>query len=439
MSAARRRGRRAFLGGAAAMIGLPFLEALAPTRRAQGSAPALPVRLICYYVPNGMLEGAWRPSGVGEGYTLSPTLAPLGDLRGDVSVITGLRNGPADIAGAGHHATGTAGFLTACAARRSETDLDLGVSVDQRYAQAVAGATALDSLQLGIDGGGHVGNCDNGFACAYSRHISWADAASPLPKITDPAFAFDRLFGGDDPEASWRERAQRRALRRSVLDQVVGDARRLDRELGVDDRRRLEDYLESVRALERRIDAAAPSCTTAGFDPTYADLEGHVEVMTALMVMAARCDATRVISFMLGNSASTRTYGFLGVPESHHDLSHNAGDPALLGRLLQIERWEVERFAALLAGLKAIPEGDGSLLDQSLVLLSSEISESNTHSHDDLPVLLAGSAGGAIAPGRHLAYATGTPYARLLVSVLQALGVDCDRFGDDGDGPLDGL
>jgi hypothetical protein len=146
-----------------------------------------------------------------------------------------------------------------------------------------------------------------------------------------------------------------------------------------------------------------------------------------------------VISFMLGNSASTRSYGFLGVPESHHDLSHNAGDPALLGRLLQIERWEIERFAALLAGLKAIPEGDGSLLDQSLVLLSSEISESNTHSHDDLPVLLAGAAGGAIAPGRHLTYATGTPYARLLVSILRALGVDCARFGDDGDGPLEGL
>lgn len=439
MIQARDRGRRAFLGGAAALVGLPFLEATAPIGRARGATPEQPRRLLCYYVPNGMIRGAWRPQDVGPGYALSPTLRALEGLEEQVSVLSGLTNAPADVDAAGHHATGTAGFLTARRARRSETAIELGISIDQRYAQTIAGRTALDSLQLGIDGGGHVGNCDNGYACAYSRHISWAGPATPLPKITSPAFAFDRLFGGLDPEVSRREQARRRALRRSVLDHVRADARRLHGDLGAGDRERLGDYLEAVRSLERRIDAAAPSCDASGFDPAYDDVAGQVAAMTELMILAFRCDATRVISFMLGNSASNRAHPFLGIDDGHHDLSHNLGEPALIERLLAVEAWEIEQFAALLAGLQAIPEGDGTLLDQSLVLLSSEIADGNTHTHDDLPVLLAGSAGGAIVPGLHLVYETGTPYARLLVSILQALGVDEARFGDDGDGPLDGL
>jgi len=444
MTRPTRYGRRLLLAGAATTIALPFLEALAPRRSARGALSPRPPRFIAVYLPNGIVASAFTPTTVGPLLApekkLPPTLAPLGELAARVSLLSGLRNGPAEIHGAGHHATGTAGFLTATTAKRSESAPHLGVSLDQRFAQRHAAQLAFPSLQLGVDGGGHVGDCDNGFACAYSRNISWAGPTTPLPKLTDPALVFELLLGGDDPHATQIERTRRRALRASVLDHARSDAAALHSELGAADRHRLDDYLDALRHLERRIDAAPPRCdAAAAFDPSYSELTERIHLMNELIVLALRCDLTRAVTFMLGNSASARTYPFLGVHDAHHDLSHNAGDPDMVRDLIRIEAWEIACFADLLRRLRDADEGGDDLLSGAAVLLSSEISEGNTHSHRDLPVLLAGEARGAFAPGNHLSFEADTAYARLLLTILRALGVDDDHFGDDGDAPLDGL
>ncbi len=428
--------RRRLLGGAGVLLGLPLLDAMLP-RRLRGAAPEPARRLLCYYTPNGMHMPAWTPTRTGRDFELPPILAPLAELREQVLVLSGLANEAAHPLGSGQHACGTAGFLTAALARRSETALEVGVSLDQVYAAKVGGATRLPSLQLGVVGGGSSGHCDNGFGCGYARNISWATPSLPLPKLVSPRLAFDLMFAGYDPTASAAAVAARRARRSSVLDHVQQDTQALRRELGGDDRDKLGEYLDSLRALELRVtrDAAA-SCELDGFTAEYDDFAGHVDVMTDLMVLALRCDATRVISFMLGNSASNQSYEFIGVPGSHHDLSHHAGDPAKQALLAQIGAWEVAQLAALLTRLRAVPEGEGTLLDSTLVFFSSELSDGNGHRHDDLPVLLAG---GGVQGGRHLAHTGQRPIADLFLTMLAALGAPQERFGADGTTPLPDL
>lgn len=438
MKSATRRGlsRRALLAGGAVAVGLPWLDAMRSLAR--GAVSTRPRRLLCWFIPNGVVGPAWSPPAPGPELQLSPSLAALAPVRERVLVFSGLANAPGVPEAAGSHASGTAAFLTARKARRSETDLHVGVSLDQRYAAAIAGATALPSLQLGCEGGGAMGACDIGFGCAYHRSISWSSPTTPLPKLTSPRLAFDILVGGDDPGASAAERTRRRAGRRSVLDVVLADAHELRADLGADDRARLDAYLDGLRALEREVDAPAGACP-AGLAPGEpADFPAHVDMMIELMVLAFACDRTRAISFMLGNAASNRAFPFLGVEGGHHDLSHHAGDPAKKAALQQIDAWQVDRFAHLLRRLTETPDGDGDLLTSTIVLLGSDVGDGNTHSHRDLPLLLAGGDD-VWAAGRHLVYETGTPLARLYVSILQALGLPDASFGDDGDGPLPGL
>ncbi len=433
---ARRLSRRAFLGGAAVAVGLPFLEAMRPAR---GAEPTWPTRLLCYYLPNGILMSAWTPSGSGDAWALGPTLQPLAAHQSEIVVVTGLENAGSDPGAPGHHAAGTAGFLTAALPRRSEVAPRLATSIDQLFAATQIGQTPMASLQLGTDGGIGIGDCDNGYACAYSRSISWASPTTPMPKLTSPRVAFDLLFGGIDPGASAAERAQRNARRRSVLDAVRGDANRLKQRLGGEDRSKLDEYLEGIRALELRIQQPPATCVGAEVERDPADFAERVAAMTDVMVLAFRCDATRVISWMMGNSASQQSYPFLGIPAAHHDLSHHAGDSEKLAQLRQIEAWELAQFADLVAKLGEIPEGDGSLLDHCLLLLSNEVSDSNSHSHQDLPVVLAGRAGGALETGRHMVFDTGTPYGNLLVSVLEAVGGPTQELIARGYAPLAGL
>lgn len=437
MKSATRRGlsRRALLAGGAVAVGLPFLDVMRPPARAAG--PVRPRRLLCYFVPNGVRGDAWFPAP-DPVLQLSPSLAALAPVKERVIVFSGLANAPGSPELPGSHASGTAAFLTARKARRSEVDLHVGVSLDQRYAAAIAGATPLDSLQLGCEGGGSFGACDIGFACAYHRSISWSSPTTPLPKLTSPRLAFDLLLAGDDPGASAAARARRRAQRRSVLDVVLADVHDLEGDLGVGDRVRLDAYLEGLRALERQVDAPAGACPAASPPGEPADFLAHLDLMNELMVLAFACDRTRVLTFMLGNAASNRAFPFLGVEGGHHDLSHHAGDAAKIAGLRQVDAWQAAQFARLLQRLADTPEGDGDLLRSTIVLLGSDVGDGNSHSHHDLPVLLAGGDdlwGG----GRHLAYETGTPLARLYVSLLQALGLPDTRFGEDGDGPLPGL
>ncbi|MCA9685834.1 MAG: DUF1552 domain-containing protein, partial [Myxococcales bacterium] len=452
-----RRGflRRAALGGAAAALALPWLEALEPRSRAAGVDR--PKRFIGYFAPNGMIRGAWTPKGVGADFQLSPTLSALAGFEDRILVLSGLDNAASDPGVPGHHAAGTAGFLTAARPRKSETDLFLGSSLDQLHADHLAGQTPLHSLQLGLEGGGAgVGHCDNGFACAYSRSISWAGPRTPLSKIVSPRLAFDLLFAGDDPLASADERARRRALKHSALDSVQADTAALRRRLGSGHQSRLDEYLDSVRALERRVDAVAPTCDAAldleaeldafdleigGLGSIVGDTDEHARLMAEIMVLALRCDLTRSLSFMLGNSASTRAYPQLGVTRSHHDLSHHAGAGDKIADLLKIEAWEIEQLAYLLQRLAETPDGDGehSLLDNSLVLFSSELSDGSSHSHTQLPVLLAGGCGGAVETGRHVVHEAGTAYGDMLAAVAEALDLGPEAVGSGEFSPLPSL
>ncbi len=436
---AKKLSRRAFLGGAAVAVGLPLLDAMAPVQTVRGAPHTTATRLLCYYLPNGMVMPTWTPSGEGNEFVLGPTLSGLGAHTSEIVVVSGLENAGSDPGAPGHHAAGTAGFLTAALARKTELAPHLATSIDQLFAATQMGQTPLTSLQLGTDGGVGLGDCDNGYACAYSRSISWASPTTPMPKVTSPSVAFDLLFGGLDPTATAAEQAIRKHRRKSVLDAVRGDAKRLQASLGHGDRTKLDAYLEGVRALELRIQQNQASCAGAEVNRAPADFVELVAAMTDIMVLAFRCDATRVISWMLGNSASQQAYPFLGVSDAHHDLSHHAGDPAKLAALQTIEAWEVAQFAALLTKLRNVPEGEGTLLDNCLVLLSSEISDSNSHSHKNLPVVLAGRAGGALETGRHLVYPQGTAYGDLLVSVLDAVGGPSGELRDRGYAALGGL
>lgn len=442
--------RRALLGGAGALIALPWLEAMAPAgRRARGADPMPPpLRALFYYLPNGIHMQSWTPPTEGPNFEITPILAPLVDpqamvdLKGDILLLSGLANLPAKPEGPGDHAGGTSAFLTCTHVTKSETDINNDVSIDQAIANAIGDATPHRSLQFGTANGATMGNCDSGYSCAYTSNISWADAKTPLPKLYDPQVIFDLLFSGFDPEATAEEQAKRRANRLSVIDYASDQVEALQTKLGKTDRDKLDQYLTGLRDLEKRLvnESSEPVCSLPPmFSGAYADFPTHVDLMTELMVLAFQCDMTRVITFMLENAGSYRDYAFIGAPGAHHEISHHMDDPANFAKLEIIDRWEMVQFVKLLQRLKTSPEGDGTLLDNCVVYLSAEISDGNAHNHDNLPVLLAGRAQGLMTPGRHVKYADSPPLANLFISIADMFGVPLATFGDDGTGPLPGL
>ncbi len=442
--------RRAFLGGAGVTLALPMLESLLPRGAARAGGMEPPRRMLAFFVPNGMPMAAWTPASEGEGFALSPILSPLQELRSEVLVLSGLANRAAERVyrgsddGAGDHARGTGAFLTSARLLKTAgTNLRNGVSADQVVAAAVGAATRFPSLQIGISGGSVVGDCDAGYSCAYTANISWSGPARPLARLTSPQAVFDRLFGGLDLEGTPQEQARRRAFRTSVLDHVHRDAARLSSRLGASDRSKLDEYLTSVREVERRVADATPlpsACAIPAPPPNMADYPTRVRLMCDLMVLAFRCDITRVISFMLGNSGGNQGYDFLGVPSGHHDISHHQNDPEKIRQRQVIGTWEVAQLAHLLRAMREARELDGStLLDRSTVLFSSELSDGNNHTHDDLPVLLAGRCGGRFATGRHVRYASERPIANLHIAMMRSMGASVERFGEDGTGALEGL
>jgi len=438
--------RRRFLGGAGAMVALPFLESIAP-RLAHGAATTAPRRLLFFYVPNGIHMPSWTPGRTGTNYDLPLILEPLADISRQVNVLTGLANPAANPDGPGDHAAGTASFLTATHVRKtSGSDIQNGISVDQVAANALGSATLFPSLQLGLEGGANVGTCDSGYSCAYTRNISWAGPATPLPKIIDPRLMFDRLFGGSDGVLTAEQIARRHYYRTSILDYVREETEALKPRLGYRDRLKLDEYLAGLRALETRIEASAaePNVCPAPDPASVADRrDGDFQALTRsmidLMVVAMQCDLSRFISFMLGNAGSNRSYDFLGVSGSHHSISHHQSRPENLARLEIIDRWEVEQFAYLLKRMAAVEEEGGSMLDNSLVLFSSEIEDGDYHRHSNMPVLLAGSGGGSVTPGRHIVYQDTPTFGDLYIAMLASVGVNVETFGDDGTGPLPGL
>lgn len=433
--------RRTLLRGLGASLALPALEAMEPSiAHAQAMGAPAPRRLLAYYVPCGIHMPAWRPSGgTGPLATLPPMLSSFEALKQDILVLSRVSNRPAIPDGPGDHASGTGAFLTAAHPFKTEgADIRNGISVDQAAAAHLGQYTTYASLQLGSEGGGATGNCDSGYSCAYARNISWAGPQTPLPKETNPQAVFDRLFSGVDPRETSEARRKRKLYRLSVLDFVRDDTQRLQNKLGRTDRRKMDEYLTGVRELETRINMAeeTPVCDPGARPENAGDIRARVRIMTDLMVLAFKCDMTRVITFMLGNAGSNRVYDFLGIGEGHHELSHHQNNAANHQKLQQIGTWEVEQFAYLVQQLKAAPEGNGSILDNSVLLFSSEIEDGNSHSHIDMPVLLAGKGGGAWRTGRHIRFAQEQTFGNMFISMLGTVGVNTPTFGLDGTQPL---
>jgi hypothetical protein len=433
--------RRQVLRGAGASIALPWLEAMGlPALWAAGSgAPgAAPRRMAFLYVPNGVHMQDWTPKEVGSGFQLPPTLQSLAPFRDDLLVLTGLAQHNAEALGdgPGDHARSLASFLTGTHALKTDgAGIRVGISVDQVAAQKIGQQTRLPSLELGIERGAQSGNCDSGYSCAYSSNISWRSASTPMAKEVNPKLVFDRLFAPVVREGSPADRAKRELYQKSILDHVQGDAQQLSRRLGLNDRRKIDEYLTAVREIELRIHQTEKA---ARFLPangvvrprgTSDDVGEHIRLMFDLMALAFQSDVTRVSTFMFANEGSNRNYTSINVTEGHHDLSHHGGDSKKHEKLKIINRFHIEQLGYLLGKLKAIKEGSGSLLDNVMIVYGSGISDGDRHNHDDLPILVCGKGGGSIKPGRHQKVEP-QPLNNLFLSLLDRMGAPVERLGD---------
>ncbi|MHC5011973.1 MAG: DUF1552 domain-containing protein [Planctomycetota bacterium] len=439
--------RRTFLRGLGTAMALPLLDGMVPSLRAdedtrnEGQAPR---RLVFVFVPNGIHMQDWTPEREGSDFELPSTLAPLGPVKDHLLVLSGLTHDKARANGdgPGDHARSSACFLTGAQPRKTAgSDIHVGVSVDQVAAQAIGSATRFPSLELGCEPARQSGNCDSGYSCAYSSSISWRTPHSPMGKEIHPRLAFDRLFAFGGDAASAAAQAERRHTRRSILDFVRDDAARLERRLGRADRRKLDEYLTAVRELERRIDLAEDGTEADALDIPEAmprDYRDHVRLMNDVLVLALRSDLTRIATFMFANEGSNRSYPFVGVRGGHHEISHHGGDRAKIQGIRTINRFHTSQLSYLLQALAAVEEGEGTLLDNCMLVYGSGISDGNRHNHDDLPILVAGRGGGTIAPGRHVRYPRETPLCNLFLSLLDRMGVRRQAFGD-GTGRLPGL
>jgi hypothetical protein len=423
--------RRAMLKSTTAAIALPFLDAMMPrgvfASMTNTVAPA-PLRMAFVYVPNGVHMEDWTPKEEGANYQMTPLLSKLSAFKKDFSVLTGLTcdKARANGDGPGDHARSMAAFLTCSQPKKTAgADLRAGVSVDQVAAMKLGNATKLPSLEIGCDRGQNAGNCDSGYSCAYSNNLSWRSEQTPMPKETDPKQVFDRLYGRPKNEDD----------RLSILDSVLDDAQSLEAKLGGSDRRKLDEYLTSIREMESRLQRNKKDTVEikptiekpTGIPKEYSD---HMKILADLQVLALQSDITRFSTFVFANEGSNRSYKFIGVPEGHHDLSHHGGDKEKHEKISRINQFHVDHLVYLITKLKSVKEGNGTLLDNMMMLYGSGIGDGNRHNHDQLPILLFGKAGGKLTPGRHIKYKNDTPIANLYLAMLQKLGIEQKRFGD---------
>lgn len=451
MSSSTLISRRTVLRGIGAAVALPMLEGMAPAlvRAAEGAKS--PTRLAFVFVPNGVHMQDWTPQQEGTSFDLPSILAPLNPVKKNLTVFTGLTHDKARANGdgPGDHARSAATFLTACQARKTHgADINVGISLDQLAAKKIGQQTTLPSLELGVDRGANSGNCDSGYSCAYSANISWISPTQPNAKEVNPRLVFERLFGGGDAADKARGQAKRREYRRSILDLVQEDAQGLRQRIGATDQRKLDEYLTSVREIELRIQAAERTAAKSPQAPTnFAKPRGvpednreHMRLLFDLMHLSFQADVTRIATFMLANEGSNRAYRNIGVSDGHHDLSHHGNNKDKQAQISKINRYHMEQFAAFCQKLQETKEGDGSLLDHSLILYGSAIGDGNAHNHDNLPILVAGGGNGTISTGRHRKYSRNTPLANLYLSLLDGIGAGSgvDRFGDST-GRLTGL
>lgn len=428
--------RRTILRGTGLALGLPLLEAMTPMARsvfAAADSAKSPVRMAGIFFPNGAIMPNWSPSGKAKDWELSKTLRPLAPWKSKINVISGLahEHGRANGDGAGDHARCCATFLTAARPVKTSSNIRLGVSMDQVAATQLVGKTRLPSVELGLVGSRNAGSCDSGYSCAYSSNISWRNETQPMPKETTPRMAFERMFGTGNSA----ERRERNMLRKSILDVVQADAQQIMKHVGQTDRRKLEEYFTSVREIEQRIERSEQQDNEALPDlkVPHGRVEAfreHARLMYDIMALGFQTDTTRVATLMLDNAGGNRAYTEAGVKDAHHQLSHHRNQQDKIEKLKKIDYYLVEQFAYFLEKLDAISDGDGTLLDQSLVLYGSGISDGNRHRHGDLPIVLAGSAGGQLETGRHIVTPSERPMANLFLSMLDMLGTPAESIGD---------
>ena len=406
-----------------------------------------PLRALFLFVPNGKKMDDWWPHGRGDDVKPSYLLEPLAPVWDRVTVFSGLciDGGFSQGDGPGDHARASASFLTCAHPKKTGgADIRAGTSVDQVIAQRFQGSTRLDSLELGMERGSRAGTCDSGYSCAYSNNLSWRSPTTPIAKETNPWAVFERLFGDPKLVGNAKARQHQRDARVSVLDSVLDDAKALRTRLGAKDRSKIDDYLTSVRQLERRLERAAVADRDAvakvpplpeGLRPRGMPYPERLELMYEMLALAFAADLTRVASLMLGNAGSNRSYRFLGVPQGHHSLSHHKNDPTKLAAIRKINRFQMEQFGVFLQRLQAEEDHGGDLLANSLIVYGSGLSDGNRHNHDKLPVVLAGGGAGAVRGGRHVVLPARTPMANLYLAVQQTMGVDTQKFADST-GPL---
>jgi hypothetical protein len=425
--------RRTLLRGALALPSLGIMSR---------GATKQPTRMVFVYVPNGIDMRYWTPEQAGTDFALPRILEPLHSSREHMLLLSGLthNNGRALGDGAGDHARAAASYLTGVhPLKTSGADIRNGLSVDQAAARVIGKQTRFASLELGLEDGGMVGNCDSGYSCAYSNSIAWRNENSPLPPEISPRVLFERLFGSMQDGESSSARTRRLRNRRSLVDYALEDAKSLMNRVGTDDRRKLDEYLFAVRDLEKRLDGQpnAPQELDVP-DGMPADFSEHCTLMMDLMTLAMQTDSTRVLTFMMGREGSTRTYREIGISDGHHPLTHHRNDPETMEKVARINCYHLQFFSNWVKKLAATPDGEGSLLDHSMIVYGSGISDGNRHTHHDLPVLLAGKGNGILRPGRHVRYAKETPMANLFVTMLDKMGLPGETLGDSN-GRLDQL
>ncbi|MBK8092843.1 MAG: DUF1552 domain-containing protein [Verrucomicrobiaceae bacterium] len=429
--------RRRMLRGLGTLMSLPFLESLTPRLSAAEvkKAAARPLRAAWLYIPNGVNVNEWFPTGEGSTYTLSNSLKELEKHRADFTVISGLMQDWASSHGngGGDHARAVATFLTGCQPKKTAgSDIHLGISIDQIAANKIGHLTRLPSLELSTDGQRSSGKCDSGYSCAYQFNMAWKNDTMPLAPEMDPRLVFERLFGLG--AASGKDAKRQQRLQKSVLDTVLEEAKSLQKKASTGDSRKIDEYFAAVRDIELRIERAEkfqaemPDVKVPeGIPDNY---EEHIRAMFDLLVLAFQTDSTRLATYMLAHDGSNRSFPEIGVPDAHHYLSHHQSDAQKLEKIAKIDRFYLRQFGYFLDKMKSIKDGEGTLLDQSMIVFGGAIGDGNRHNHNNLPILFAGGGGGTIHHGRRIVLKEDTPMTNLYLSMLDRLGVSAERVGD---------
>ena len=438
--------RRTFLTGAGAAVALPFLDAMLPSMTAAQSARGAvrPLRMAFVYVPNGIDMRHWNPSYEGELTELPRTLKPLEPFKKDITLLGNLTHntGRALLDGPGDHGRCAGSYLTGVQVKKTLVDIKASVSCDQLVANEIGKFTRFPSIEVGLEDARQAGDCDSGYSCAYTNNLSWRNETQPLPPILDPRSLFDRLFGEDaalPPEA----RAQKNRYRKSILDFISEDTRTLQRSLGPTDKRKLDQYLGSIRDVELQIEKAEKD--NAQIDPHMEkpygipqDFAEHFKLMTDMLTVAFQADLTRVVTFIVTHEGTSRAYREIGISDGHHPLTHHRGQIELLDKVAEINLYHVMQFAKWVETLKSVEEPGGSILDNSMIVYGAGLSDGNAHIHSDLPTLIAGRAGNYIKPGRRIVYRKETPMCNLFLTMMERMGCRMEHFGDST-GHLTGL